>query len=83
MGRRDDFSKTLMHEQPENLIVDFGGNPLSSVGGHSMYKLLGYLGYDIPDKIEDLPFGMVRRMDERLLKHFDIDTRSVGTILKP
>jgi uroporphyrinogen decarboxylase len=30
-----------------------------------------------------MPFGRVRRMDERLLKYFDIDTRSVGTILRP
>jgi len=51
--------------------------------GNSMYKLLEYLGYDIPEKIERLRFGKVRRLDERLLKHFDIDTRSVGEIFIP
>lgn len=30
MSRREDFCRTLRHEQPERLIVDFGGNPLSS-----------------------------------------------------
>lgn len=83
MSRREGFKRILRHEQPEKLIVDFGGNPLSSMEGRSMYKLLEYLGYEIPDKIVDLPFGRVRRMDERLLEHFDIDTRSVGTILRP
>ncbi|HEY5586089.1 MAG TPA: uroporphyrinogen decarboxylase family protein [Ruminiclostridium sp.] len=83
MGRREDFKRILKHEQPEKLIIDFGGNPLSSMEGCSMYTLLEYLGYDIPDEIEVLPFGEVRRLDERLLKHFDIDTRSVGKILKP
>jgi len=83
MGRREDFQKILNHEQPEKLIIDFGGNPLSSMEGKSMYRLLEFLGYDVTDKIEVMPFGRVRRLDERLLKHFDIDTRSVGTILRP
>ena len=83
MGRREDFYRIMRHEQPESLIVDFGGNPLSSMEGSSMYKLLEFLGYDIPKKIDTLPFGRVRRLDERLLKHFNIDTRSVGTIFRP
>jgi uroporphyrinogen decarboxylase len=83
MGKREDFQKILNHEQPENLIIDFGGNPLSSMEGQSMYRLLEFLGYDVTDKIEVMPFGRVRRLDERLLKHFNVDTRSVGTILRP
>lgn len=84
MGRREDFYKTLSHQQPENLIVDLGGNPLSSMEGKSMYRLLGFLGCDAPDNGEEiLPFGRVKRLDERLLRYFDIDTRSVGTILRP
>jgi uroporphyrinogen decarboxylase len=51
--------------------------------GRSMYHLLEYLGYDIPEKIEILPFGKARKLDERILKRLDIDTRSVGTILTP
>ncbi|MDR1059696.1 MAG: methyltransferase [Clostridiales bacterium] len=82
-SRRENFRKTLRHEQPESLIVDFGGNPLSSMEGRSMYALLEHLGYDIPDEIDVLPFGKVPRMDERILSRFDIDTRSVGEILRP
>ena len=83
MSRRGNFFKTVNHKQPQHLIIDFGGNPLSSMEGRSMYTLLDYLGYDIPKQIDVLPFGKVRRLDERLLKYFDIDTRSVGTILQP
>jgi len=83
VSRREDFQKILNHEQPEKLIIDFGGNPLSSMEGQSMYRLLEFLGYDVIDKMDVMPFGRVRRLDERLLKHFGIDTRSVGTILKP
>jgi uroporphyrinogen decarboxylase len=83
MSRRDDFNRTLQHKQPERVILDFGGNPLSSMEGSSMRNLLAYLGYDANSKEDALLFGRVRRIDERILKHFDVDTRSVGTILKP
>ena len=82
-GRREDFFKTVNHRQPQRLIVDFGGNPLSSMEGRSMSALLQHLGYDAPEETAVLPFGRVQRLDERLLRHFDIDTRSVGTILTP
>jgi uroporphyrinogen decarboxylase len=66
MGRREDFCGTLRHEQPERMIVDLGGNPLSTMEGRSMYVLLEHLGYNIPDKYEPLPFGVSRRLDESL-----------------
>lgn len=83
MSRRENFYKTLKHENPENLIIDLGGNPLSTMEGKSMYALLEFLGYAPNEKFEVLPFGITRRLDERILKYFDIDTRSVGTILVP
>ena len=43
MGRREDFARTMRHEKPENLIIDFGGNPLSSMEGESENKLLEFL----------------------------------------
>ena len=82
MGRREDFARTMRHEKPENLIIDFGGNPLSSMEGESENKLLEFLGLG-KKQGGDLPFGKTRRLDERLLKYFDIDTRSVGEIFTP
>lgn len=82
MGRREDFARTMRHEKPENLIIDFGGNPLSSMEGESENKLLEFLGFG-KKQGGDLPFGKTRRLDERLLKYFDIDTRSVGEIFTP
>jgi uroporphyrinogen decarboxylase len=83
MSRRDDFNKILRHEQPEKLIVDLGGNPLSSMEGRSMQNLLDFLGFNNSDGNEDAFFGSTQKLDERILKHFDIDTRAVGTILMP
>ena len=82
MGRREDFARTMRHEKPENLLIDLGGNPLSSMEGNSESRLLDFLGFG-PKQNENLPFGRVRRLDERLLTYFDIDTRSVGQILVP
>ena len=83
MSRRTDFLKTLNHEEPDNLILDLGGCPQSNMDGKSMYILLKHLGYDIPEKIDRLRFGKTRRIDERLLQRFDIDTRSIGEIYMP
>jgi len=83
MSRRSDFIKTLNHQQPENLLLDLGGCPLSSMENRSMEFLLDYLGYEKEQKYSRLPFGRVRRIDERILEYLDIDTRSVGYILRP
>lgn len=84
MCRRENFLKTLRHETPDSLILDLGGNPLSSMDGSSMFKLLDFLGYAYDkNSVSELDFGTMRRLDERILSYLDIDTRSVGKILKP
>ena len=40
MGRREDFARTMRHEKPENLIIDFGGNQVSSRSVESENKRL-------------------------------------------
>ena len=82
MSRRADFRKILNHEKPDRLILDLGGNPLSSMEGDSPEQLLEFLGYK-PEPKENLPFGKGHRIDDRILEYLDIDTRSVGTILTP
>jgi len=84
MDRRRNFSDTLAHIKPAQLVLDFGGNPLSAMDGDSELKLLQYLGYSTSDYDSSrLRFGTIRRMDERIQDHFDTDTRSTGTILFP
>lgn len=81
--RRENFKKTLQHVQPDDIIIDLGGCPLSTMEGRSMFTLLEFLGYEIPEKTEPLKFGKTKRLDERILKYLDIDTRSVGEIFTP
>lgn len=83
MSRRDDFKKTLGHIQPEHIIVDFGGNPLSCMEGKSMANLLDLLGFAPKPEGETLHFGQAGRIDERILNYFGTDTRAVGYIFSP
>lgn len=82
MDRRRNFEKTLGHETPGDIILDLGGNPLSTMEGDSQNRLLEYLGYGRGPSERPL-FGKTRKIDERILIQLDIDTRSVGTILTP
>jgi len=84
MDRRQNFRDTLAFKEPAQLVLDFGGNPLSAMDGDSELKLLRYLGFSTESYDSSrLRFGTIRRMDERIQNHFDTDTRSVGTILFP
>jgi len=85
LDRRNNFYKTINHQTPDKLILDLGGNPLSSMDGKSMYTLMDFLGYDYDKALmEEINlYGRIQRLDERILKYLDIDTRSVGAILKP
>ncbi|MFO7636474.1 MAG: uroporphyrinogen decarboxylase family protein [Clostridia bacterium] len=82
MSRREDFLRVLEHREPENNILDLGGNPLSTMEGKSPGLLLKHLGYEEPEPEYPL-FGKTRKVDERILRALDIDTRAVGTILTP
>ena len=75
MGRRENFKAILNHQTPDDLILDLGGCPLSTMQGMSMYTLLDHLGFPYePPKGGVLPWGQVVRLDERLLEALDIDT---------
>jgi len=82
MGRREDFKLIMNHKQPENIILDFGGNPLSTMEGDSHNMLLDFLGYKHEKEPRDR-FGKSKNIDSRILKYLDIDTVSVGEIFQP
>lgn len=82
MNRIENFSAIMEHREPENLLLDLGGCPLSSMEGETQNHLLDFLGFPRPEPKRYL-FGKVQRLEEALLKYLDIDTRSVGEILHP
>lgn len=82
MDRIKNFQDTVEHRQPKDIVMDLGGCRSRAWRGRRQARLLRYLGYDAPDDAP-LLFGKVRRLDERLLRALDIDTRSVGEIFRP
>lgn len=85
MGRRENFKKILNHQQPDDIIMDLGGCPLSTMHGRSYVNLMTYLGLDMPKDYskEVLIWGQVHRLDDRLVEALDIDTRGVGAVMIP
>lgn len=84
MDRYKNYNDTINHVQPDDIIIDLGGNPLSGMEGQTMNKMLDFLGFDRDGGYErKTPFGKTDGIDERILKYFDIDTRTVGRILRP
>jgi len=82
MNRIQLFKDTVSYQKPERLLLDFGGCPLSTIGGISKQNLMDFFGYK--DQIdEEAQIAGGDRIDERILKELDIDTRSFGTILTP
>ena len=84
MSRRDNFKAILEHRTPDDLILDLGGCPLSTMQGMSMYNLLDHLGMKRERPSGSiLPWAQVVRMDEEMLEALDIDTRAVGATQVP
>ena len=84
MSRRDNFKAILEHRTPDDLILDLGGCPLSTMQGMSMYNLLDHLGIKRERPTGSiLPWAQVVRMDEEMLQALDIDTRAVGATQVP
>jgi uroporphyrinogen decarboxylase len=84
MGRRENFYKTLAHEQPDDLILDLGGCPLSTMMGRSNDTLLTHLGIPQENPSDEvLKWAQVNRLDEKMLETLDIDTRAVGATQVP
>lgn len=83
MNIRENFKKTMHHQENKHFLIDFGGNPLSTMEGKSEEALLEFMGYKPKKLRERLYFGQTKRLDERILKQFHIDTRSIGGIMIP
>ena len=83
MNRRKIFDQIMRHQQPDGLLVDLGGCPLSTMEGGSDQKLMQCLGITPQPDERVYRFGDVRQLDERLLVQLDIDTRSVGDLMRP
>ncbi|NLG24197.1 MAG: methyltransferase [Clostridiales bacterium] len=73
MNRREAFRAAVQHKNPDRVILDLGGCPLSGLSPEAAQSLADLLGYS----------GTPGEVTERVLRYLDIDTRGVGWILRP
>jgi len=80
MTKRENFDMICRHQKPDHIMIDLGGCPLSRMEKGCERRLLDFLGYSLNER--DSSPGS-KPTDERLLRYFDIEVRSVGGMIKP
>lgn len=67
------FLKTVNHQQPENVVVDFGSTSVTGIHVRIVEKLREYYGLEKrPVKVIE-PYQMLGEIDEDLVREMDID----------
>jgi hypothetical protein len=73
MNSRENLKKTLNHQQPDHLVLDFGGTAVTGIHCLSVKNLRNYYGLeDRPVKVVE-PFQMLGEVDEELAGMMGID----------
>jgi hypothetical protein len=70
---RQNFLKTINHEQPDNVVVDFGSTAVTGIHVLIVDKLRDYYGLEKkPVKVIE-PYQMLGEIDSELIRAMDID----------
>lgn len=73
MNSRDNLKKTLNHQQPDKIVVDFGGTAVTGIHVNAIRNLRNYYGLeDTPIKVTE-PFQMLGEVDSELMDAMGID----------
>jgi hypothetical protein len=70
---RQNFIKTINHQQPDKVVVDFGSAPVTGIHVAIVEKLREYYGLEKkPVKVIE-PYQMLGEIDPELIREMDID----------
>ncbi len=70
---RDNFIKTINHQQPDKVVVDFGSTAVTGIHVLIVEKLRAYYGLEKkPVKVVE-PYQMLGEIDRELVEAMDID----------
>ncbi len=73
MTSRENLQKTLNHQQPERLVVDFGGTAVTGIHCQAVKNLRSFFGLaELPVKVVE-PFQMLGEVDEELMAAMGLD----------
>lgn len=76
MTHRERLVAAISHEQPDMIPIDLGGTRDSSIVVEGYEKLKKHFGIEAENKLCDRMMRVVR-VDEKILRALDIDTRSI------
>jgi hypothetical protein len=75
---RENFKKTINHQQPDRLVVDFGSSPVTGIHAVIVEKLREYYGLEKkPVKIIE-PYQMLGELDADLIREMNVDVIGLG-----
>jgi len=75
---KENLQKTLNHEQPEKVVIDFGSTAVTGIHVLAIKNLRSILGLkDIPVKVTE-PYQMLGAVDEELGEKLGIDILGLG-----
>jgi len=75
---KQNFIKTINHQQPEKVVVDFGSAPVTGIHAVVVEKLREYYGLEKkPVKIIE-PYQMLGELDTDLIREMNIDVVGLG-----
>ena len=70
---KEDFIRTINHEQPSKVVVDFGATPVTGIHVVVVEKLREYFGLEKrPVKVIE-PYQMLGEIDDELIREMNID----------
>jgi hypothetical protein len=73
MNSRENLKLTLNHQQPQRLVVDFGGTGVTGIHCLAVKNLREYYGLeDRPVKVVE-PFQMLGEVDDELREKMGVD----------
>jgi len=73
ISSRQNFLKTINHQQPDRIVVDFGSTAVTGIHALIVEKLREYFGLEErPVKIIE-PYQMLGEIDSELIREMDID----------
>lgn len=73
MHSRENLLKTLNHEQPDRLVVDFGATPVTGIHVLVVKKLRAHFGLEEKAVKVVEPYQMLGEVDEELLEAMGVD----------
>ena len=73
MNSRENLKKTLNHQQPDRIVIDFGGTGVTGIHVNAIRNLRKHYGLkDIPVKVTE-PFQMLGEVDGELMEALGVD----------